>query len=76
MAPVIRLTEGNATKVSEVRCLFVDVGGVLLSNGWDHDERRRAATHFQLGLAELEEGRPGSPVRRNRAGENHDHVDA
>lgn len=36
------------------RCLFVDVGGVLLSNGWDHLARARAAETFGLDLAELE----------------------
>jgi putative hydrolase of the HAD superfamily len=29
-------------------CLFVDIGGVLLTNGWDHLARRRAAKHFGL----------------------------
>lgn len=35
-------------------CLFVDIGGVLLSNGWDHFARRRGAQHFALPLAEME----------------------
>lgn len=38
-----------------ITCLFVDIGGVLLTNGWDRRIRRRAATHFKLELAELEE---------------------
>jgi putative hydrolase of the HAD superfamily len=33
----------------------VDVGGVLLTNGWDHHARRRAAKSFQLPWAEMEE---------------------
>jgi putative hydrolase of the HAD superfamily len=36
-------------------CLFVDVGGVLLTNGWDHLARRRAAKHFHLPWDEMEE---------------------
>jgi putative hydrolase of the HAD superfamily len=36
-------------------CLFVDVGGVLLTNGWDHLARRRAAKRFQLAWAEMED---------------------
>jgi putative hydrolase of the HAD superfamily len=36
-------------------CLFVDIGGVLLSNGWDHRARRRAARHFDLKLDETED---------------------
>src|SRR5580658_6228183 len=35
--------------------LFLDVGGVLLTNGWDHLARRRAAKHFNLKWAEMEE---------------------
>jgi putative hydrolase of the HAD superfamily len=33
----------------------VDIGGVLLTNGWDHIARRRAAKHFKLGWAEMDE---------------------
>jgi putative hydrolase of the HAD superfamily len=35
--------------------LFLDVGGVLLTNGWDHVARRRAAKHFKLEWVETEE---------------------
>ena len=35
--------------------LFVDVGGVLLTNGWDHLARKRAAKHFKLNWAEMDE---------------------
>jgi putative hydrolase of the HAD superfamily len=38
-----------------ITTLFVDVGGVLLTNGWDHLERRRAAKHFKLNWAEMDE---------------------
>ena len=38
-----------------VTTLFLDVGGVLLNNGWDHHARRRAAQHFKLKWAEMEE---------------------
>ncbi|MGH9477167.1 MAG: HAD family hydrolase [Terriglobales bacterium] len=34
--------------------LFFDVGGVLLTNGWDRAERARAAGHFGLVPAALE----------------------
>ena len=33
---------------SGITCLFLDIGGVLLSNGWDHHARRRAAEIFGL----------------------------
>jgi putative hydrolase of the HAD superfamily len=38
-----------------ITTLFLDVGGVLLNNGWDHVARRRVAEHFKLEWAELEE---------------------
>ena len=34
----------NATAIT---CLFLDIGGVLLTNGWDHHARKRAATTLQ-----------------------------
>ena len=38
-----------------ITALFVDVGGVLLTNGWDHLARKRAAKDFKLDWAEMEE---------------------
>src|SRR5438105_15345710 len=40
---------------SPITTLFLDIGGVLLSNGWDRAARKRAATTFSLDLPELEE---------------------
>ena len=37
-----------------VTTLFVDVGGVLLTNGWDHLARKRAARNFNLNWAEMD----------------------
>jgi putative hydrolase of the HAD superfamily len=37
-----------------ITTLFLDIGGVLLTNGWDHLARRRAAKHFKLNWAEME----------------------
>jgi putative hydrolase of the HAD superfamily len=34
--------------------LFLDIGGVLLTDGWDHHARKRAARNFNLGWAEME----------------------
>jgi len=47
----------------DITCLFVDIGGVLLTNGWDHHARKRAAIrdllkehtvfgYRQIGLAD------------------------
>ena len=38
-----------------IRALFVDIGGVLLTNGWDHHARKRAAKHFKLDWGGMEE---------------------
>jgi putative hydrolase of the HAD superfamily len=38
-----------------ITALFLDIGGVLLSNGWDHHARERAATNFKLELDEMED---------------------
>ena len=35
--------------------LFLDIGGVLLTDGWDHNARKRAAANFKLALAEMED---------------------
>jgi FMN phosphatase YigB (HAD superfamily) len=42
-------------KSAPIKTLFVDIGGVLLTDGWDHLARRRAAKHFKLDWAEMEE---------------------
>jgi putative hydrolase of the HAD superfamily len=34
--------------------ILFDVGGVLLTNGWDHRERAAAVAHFQLDAEDLE----------------------
>jgi len=41
-------------KVTAITCVFVDVGGVLLTDGWDHHARKRAARSFKLNWAEME----------------------
>jgi putative hydrolase of the HAD superfamily len=40
--------------VSKIRAIFWDVGGVLLSNAWDHNERAQALQHFQLDEKEFQ----------------------
>lgn len=39
----------------EITTLFLDVGGVLLTNGWGHAYRRLAAHKFNLNITEMEE---------------------
>jgi putative hydrolase of the HAD superfamily len=38
-----------------ITTLFLDIGGVLLTDGWDRQTRQRAAANFQLDLPEMEE---------------------
>lgn len=37
-----------------IKALFIDIGGVILTNGWDHQARELAAQTFHLDLKELE----------------------
>ena len=39
---------------NEITTLFLDIGGVLLSDGWGHDFRRLTAEKFELDLPEME----------------------
>ncbi len=43
------------SKAAAITCVFLDVGGVLLTNGWDHNARKRAATTFKLEWSEMED---------------------
>ena len=44
----------SANISGEVTTLFWDVGGVILSDGWDTAERREAAQHFGIDLGAFE----------------------
>lgn len=39
----------------KITTLFLDIGGVLLSNGWGHDFRNEAADKFDIDKEEMEE---------------------
>jgi putative hydrolase of the HAD superfamily len=41
--------------MSGATCLFLDIGGVLLTDGWDHRSRKRAAAHFKFAWAGMED---------------------
>ena len=41
--------------MSEIKALFWDVGGVLLSNAWDHTQRQQAIDKFGLEREEFSE---------------------
>ncbi len=38
-----------------ISTLFLDIGGVLLTNGWDRTARQNAARQFELDLDDMEE---------------------
>ena len=38
-----------------ITTLFTDIGGVLLTNGWDHNSRNKAVEHFGLDAKETQE---------------------
>lgn len=38
-----------------ISTLFLDIGGVLLTNGWDHNMRQKAAETFELDYGEMNE---------------------
>ena len=42
-------------KDKQISALFLDIGGVLLTNGWDRNMRKKAADHFHLDYDELDE---------------------
>jgi putative hydrolase of the HAD superfamily len=40
--------------MAKITTLFVDIGGVLLTNGWDREDRSLASKKFGLNLEEME----------------------
>ncbi|MGB6234034.1 MAG: hypothetical protein WBF46_11235, partial [Candidatus Acidiferrales bacterium] len=41
--------------MDQVTALFFDIGGVLLTNGWDRDSRMAAAKEFHLDWKDFED---------------------
>ena len=39
--------------VSKIKVVFLDIGGVLLTNGWDHESREKAAKVFGFDYTEM-----------------------
>jgi len=48
-----------AAQPSQFDAILFDVGGVMLTNGWDHTERAAVLQHFNLDRAEFESRHPG-----------------
>jgi putative hydrolase of the HAD superfamily len=43
-----------ASATPEIRAIYWDIGGVLLTNGWDHEERARVLAQFAIPRDEYE----------------------
>jgi putative hydrolase of the HAD superfamily len=52
---MIRSTEEKTMKkATAITCMFLDIGGVLLTDGWGHEYRTLAARAFDLNPEEME----------------------
>jgi putative hydrolase of the HAD superfamily len=47
----------------EIRAIYWDIGGVLLTNGWDHEERARVLAQFAIPRDEYEARHPDANDR-------------
>lgn len=45
----------NDFEVSKIKVIFMDIGGVLLTNGWGHESRQKAAKVFGFDYEEMNE---------------------
>jgi putative hydrolase of the HAD superfamily len=55
VAPQVTKTTPKPKRPADITTLFVDIGGVLLTDGWDLQARKRAAKSFKLEFPEMEE---------------------
>jgi putative hydrolase of the HAD superfamily len=51
----MEISSNIMSEKQQITTIFLDIGGVLLSNGWDRDARRRAAEIFALDFPEFDE---------------------
>lgn len=40
-------------KIEKIKVVFMDIGGVLLTNGWDHESREKASKVFDFDYTEM-----------------------
>jgi putative hydrolase of the HAD superfamily len=50
-----KIRVGGTPGLSKITTLFWDIGGVVLTNGWDRGSRREAATMFHLDWEEFQD---------------------
>jgi putative hydrolase of the HAD superfamily len=53
LAGNVKIQEEEILSVQEIHAIFWDVGGVLLTNAWDHTQRMAALEHFRLDEEEF-----------------------
>src|SRR6266849_7260763 len=46
---------GGAAPLADIKTLFWDIGGVILTNGWDRGSRKEAAKAFGLDWEEFQD---------------------
>src|SRR5213594_991474 len=46
---------GGASPLAQITTLFWDIGGVILTNGWDRESRKEAASAFRLDWEEFQD---------------------
>ena len=46
---------GDGMKKNIITTLFLDIGGVLLTDGWGPEQRAKVVSHFNINLVELNE---------------------
>ncbi len=51
---------------SDIQTIFFDIGGVLLSNGWDRTQRAEALTKFGMSLEDYEQRHDAANYRWER----------
>ena len=67
VAAMIRSTEEKTMKkATAITCVFLDIGGVLLTNGWDHQCPQTGGDELQAGFGR--DGGPASPDLRHLRG--------
>lgn len=55
--PITKLIEimNTTEQIRSITTLFLDIGGVLLTNGWGHESRYLAADKYGIDIAEMED---------------------
>jgi putative hydrolase of the HAD superfamily len=59
-------SQAMASERTEIRAIYWDVGGVLLTNGWDHEQRARVLEQFGIDRGEYEARHPDANDRWER----------